>query len=80
MQVDMDFKNNLISNEQAETFAYNIYRDIAEYLKDNFKDFFEWNLEIISINCIMTFDGIIIIEKNCKYDLCIYTIAVRGEK
>lgn len=78
MQVDIDFKNNLISNEQAETFAYNIYRDIAEYLKDNFEDFFEWNLEAICMNIVLTSSGMEIIKNNYQYNLCLY--AVRGEK
>ena len=72
MQVDIKFENNLISDEQAETFAYNIYRDIAEHIKENFEDFFEWNLETISINCIMTLDGIETRELNYKYDWCKY--------
>ena len=78
MQVDIDFKDNLISNEQAETFAYNIYRDIAEYLKHNFEDFFEWNLEAICMNIVLTLYGMEIIESNYQYNLCLY--AVRGEK
>lgn len=72
MQVDIKFENNLISDEQAETFAYSIYRDIAEHIKENFEDFFVWNLETISINCIMTLDGIATRELNYKYDLCKY--------
>ena len=73
MQVDIKFENNLISDEQAETFAYNIYRDIAEHIKENFEDFFEWNLETISINCIMTLDELKIKEfKFNEYDLCKY--------
>lgn len=78
MQVDINFKDNLISNEQAETFAYNIYRDIAEYLKDNFEDFFEWNLETICMNIVLTLYGMEIIKNNYQYNLCLY--AVRGEK
>ncbi len=72
MQVDIKFENSLISDEQAETFAYNIYRDIEEHIKENFEDFFGWNLETISINCIMTLDGIETRELNYKYDLCKY--------
>ena len=78
MKVYIDFKDNLISNEQAETFAYNIYRDIAEYLKDNFEDFFEWNLETICMNIVLTLYGMEIIKNNYQYNLCLY--AVRGEK
>ena len=47
--------------------------NIAEHIKENFEDFFEWNLETISINCIMTLDGLKIKEfKFNEYDLCKY--------
>lgn len=36
MEVSIRFEDNLISDDQAETFAYNIYRDIAEYMKENY--------------------------------------------
>ena len=62
---------NLISDAQAETFAYNIYRDIAEYMKTNFEDFLLWNLEDISKNIILTLDGIIFRKQN-GYKLCNY--------
>lgn len=63
--------DNLISDAQAETFAYNIYRDIAEYMKTNFEDFLLWNLENISKNIILTLDGIIFRKQNL-YELCQY--------
>lgn len=72
MQVDIQFQNDLISEEQAETFAYNIYRDVAEYMKTNFEEFLWWNLETISINIILTTDDTEKIERNYKYDLCMY--------
>ena len=62
---------NLISDAQAETFAYNIYRDIAEYMKTNFEDFLLWNLEDISKNIVLTLDGIIFRTQN-GYELCNY--------
>ena len=72
MQVNIKFENYLISDEQAETFAYNIYRNIGEYIKNNFDDFFEWNLETISIHLIMTKDELKQKENNYTYDLCKY--------
>lgn len=72
MQVNIKFENYLISDEQAETFAYNIYRNIDEYIKNNFDDFFEWNLEKISIHLIMTKDELKQKENNYTYDLCKY--------
>lgn len=62
---------NLISDAQAETFAYNIYRDIAEYMKTNFDEFLWWNLEEISRNIVLTIDGIILIIRN-RYSRCSY--------
>mgnify|MGYP003204566908 CR=1 FL=1 len=64
--------NNLISDAQAETFAYNIYRDVAEYMKVNFEDFLWWNLEDISRKLILTIDGIIMKKDNYEYELCKY--------
>ena len=72
MSIDIEFNDFLINEKQAEIFAYNIYRDIEEHIKENFEDFFVWNLETISINCIMTLDGIATRELNYKYDLCKY--------
>lgn len=63
--------NNLISDAQAETFAYNIYRDVAEYMKVNFEDFLWWNLEDISRKLILTIDGIMK-KDNYEYELCKY--------
>lgn len=64
--------NNLISDAQAETFAYNIYRDVAEYMKVNFEDFLWWNLEDISRKFILTIDGIIMKKDNYEYEFCKY--------
>lgn len=64
--------NNSISDAQAETFAYNIYRDVAEYMKVNFEDFLWWNLEDISRKLILTIDGIIMKKDNYEYELCKY--------
>ena len=64
--------NNLISDAQAETFAYNIYRDVAEYMKVTFEDFLWWNLEDISRKLILTIDGIIMKKDNYEYELCKY--------
>lgn len=69
--MDVEIIENIISNEQAETFAYNIYRDIAEYMKTNFEDFLWWNLEEISRNIVLTIDGIILIIMN-GYSRCRY--------
>lgn len=70
--MDVEIIENIISDAQAETFAYNIYRDIAEYIKTNFEDFLWWNLEEISRNLILTIDGILMKKENYVYELCRY--------
>ena len=69
--MDVEIIENIISDAQAEIFAYNIYRDIAEYMNTNFEDFLWWNLEEISRNIVLTIDGIILIIKN-GYSRCRY--------
>ena len=69
--MEVQIIENLISDAQAETFAYNIYRDIAEYMKTNFDEFLWWNLEEISRNIVLTIDGIILIIRN-RYSRCSY--------
>lgn len=41
MSLDME-NNSTLTNEQAETFAYNIFRDIGEYIKENSTEFLFW--------------------------------------
>lgn len=41
--VKIDVKNLEISEEQAETFAYNIFKDIGEYIKQHTDEFISWN-------------------------------------
>lgn len=69
--MDVEIIENIISDAQAETFAFNIYRDIAEYMKTNFDEFLWWNLEEISRNIVLTIDGIILIIRN-RYSRCRY--------
>lgn len=70
--MDVEIIDNIISDAQAETFAFNIYRDIAEYMKTNFEDFFWWNLEEISRNIVLTIDGLLMKEEKYVYELCRY--------
>lgn len=72
MKEDEQLENEMISNSQVETFAYNIYKDIAQYIKDNFEDFLWWNLETISISWVMTIDEGICIKQNYNCRLCKY--------
>lgn len=42
MEADIEFKDIEISDEQVDTFAFNIYKDINEYLDKNSKHFNVW--------------------------------------
>lgn len=73
-----DILNDLvIGDKQAETFAYNIYRDISLYLKNNVSDFLCWivgeiTLEYEKSKMVFTCDkGTIEVPKN-HYNLYSY--------
>ena len=70
--MDVEILENIISDAQAETFAFNIYRDIAEYMKTNFEEFLWWNLEEISRNIVLTIDELLIKKEKYVYELCRY--------
>ena len=74
MNVDIDLKNAIMSSEQVETFSYNIFRDIGEYLNNHIFEYFEWNfLDKTIDNIIVTLDiGIIEKKVNFNYKLCQY--------
>ena len=72
MKKDAQLEDAIISNSQVETFAYNIYKDISQYIQDNFEEFLLWNLETISISLIMTIDEGICIKQNYNCRLCKY--------
>ena len=62
----------IINNAQAETFAYNIYRDVAEYMKVNFEEFLWWNLEEVSKVVVSTLEGIQNKKDNYVYEAVRY--------
>ena len=67
--VEIEFSNFKISNEQADTFAYNIFSEIGAFVNNNFEDFFIWSIEDVSKNIIMTLDGIICIQNMGEYEV-----------
>lgn len=80
MDIDIEFKDLLISESQAETFAYNTYRDVSNYLKENRMDFILWSMEVAAKNCMQTIDGIVYMEWNneFQYKLCNYKTKMIG--
>ena len=73
MELEIDFNDALISEEQAQSFAYNMYSSIQEYIDTNFEEFFIWNIESFTGKLMMTIDGILYNENNDNsYDLTNY--------
>ena len=52
MSVDIEFKDIIISEEQVETFAFNTYQSINEYINNNKEEFDKWYLDDIVIEAI----------------------------
>lgn len=74
MSIDIEFNDFLINEKQAEIFAYNIYRDIEEFVKGSVNDFIKWSLEKATKDCVQTLEGIKFIKRNndYKYKKCYY--------
>lgn len=74
MNVDMQLNEAVISEKQAETFAYNIYNEICEFIEQHP---IEYNALLVNKviteaeNVIMTIDKISI-RDNYKYEMCEY--------
>ena len=52
MSVDMELKNIGISEEQVETFAFNTYQSINEYINNNKEEFDKWYLDDVVMEAI----------------------------
>ena len=74
MELEIKFNDAIISEEQAQSFAYNMYSSIQEYMDINFEEFFIWNIKSFTGKLIMTIDGILYNENNddYSYDLTKY--------
>lgn len=44
MKIDLKLNDSAMSTEQIETFSFNVYKDINEYLKQNSTQFDKWLL------------------------------------
>lgn len=42
MEIDINLNDLIMSDEQVETFAYNIYQDIKEYINNNTKEYIKY--------------------------------------
>lgn len=77
--MDLDIKMNelTISDEQVESIAFSIFRDIEVYIKQHGEEFITWSIqEIINSmsNLIMTINNGIIEKSITQYNLCKYNI------
>lgn len=76
METEIELKDLVIDDKQAEQFAYSISNDIMEYLDSRINEFISWffgvPLDIIN-NIIQTLDGMEY-RTDCgyEYDLCKY--------
>lgn len=71
--MEMELKDIEINNSEVETIAFNIYKDIAEYIKQHIAEYMEWFLKKISKNYVQTIDGIEeITNYTYKYEICNY--------
>ena len=69
--MNIDFSNVIMNSGQVETFAYNIFRDVGEYLKNHIFEYFEWNIQNKRI--VITLDNGVIEKKvSYNYKLCQY--------
>lgn len=73
--MNVDFNNLILSEEQVETIAFNIYKDIEEYLQQHQTEYLDWLVKNIVIelnNYIMTLSGFVKHECRYKYKICSY--------
>lgn len=61
-----------IGQEQVETIAYNIYKDINPYIRQNALKFSCW---LLRTTYVVTIEGVVRIDKSSKYDICNYYIS-----
>lgn len=62
-------KENLdLSEQQIETIAFNIYKDIKPYIQENTFKFVIW----LSDKYVSSVNEMIKIDNNYKYDICKY--------
>ena len=58
-------QENKIGDNQIETIAYNIYKDIKPYIEDNTNDFVFWLLSFR----VVTLDGMEVLDCLSEYNL-----------
>lgn len=76
MKIDLELNDSVMSTEQIETFSFNVYKDINEYLEQNPTQFDKWLLWDIVEKAIkgenVIFQGNYENEKreDIKYECC----------
>ena len=79
----MNLEELIMNDEQIKQFAYNIFHDVGEYVKQNEDKYINWIFDISiesASNLILTLDlNIIIRDTSYSYDLCKYENINVGE-
>ena len=79
MKCAINLKDLTIADEQAEQFAFSIFKDIDEYINQNETEFMSWlvgiDVETLNKAVVTTNEKSIVIPKNTNiYKLCKYKI------
>lgn len=70
MNNNIETKNLQLSKEQIETFSFNIFRDIGEYVNENINAYVCWMLESLP-HIVINYDGNKTERTDTyKYELC----------
>ena len=73
MDTDIEIQELMLDDKQTKQFAYAIFNDINDYIKQNEKQFFSWLIGIevhVLNNIIVTLDEEMILRNNYNYNLC----------
>ena len=73
----MNLEELIMNDEQIKQFAYNIFHDVGEYVKQNEDKYINWIFDILidsANNLILTLDlePYIIEDTSYSYELCKY--------
>ena len=78
MNENIKLEEALISEEQADTFAYNVYEDITIFIEQHMKEYSGWFIDRVIKNAgrlAIAVDKLYNID-DYKYEMCNYSIEV----
>jgi len=72
--MEIQYDEMELGNEQIETIAFSIYKDIRNYVKQHTIEYTMWEINKDLDNYVYDFEnGFVKIRKRYKYKLCEYT-------